>query len=72
MAVTRSELLNALASIGIFGTVAEGLLDGAIAIEPAANVAPIATPGTATAEDVADKVNEVIAALVASGAMLAA
>lgn len=72
MAVTRSELLTALASIGIFGTVAEGLLDGAIAIEPAANVAEIATPASATAEACALKINEVIEALVASGAMLAA
>lgn len=37
----------------------------------AENVAEIADPGTATAEDVADKVNEVIQALIASGAMKA-
>ena len=72
MAITRSELLEALASIGMFGTVAEGLLDGAIALEPAANVAVIATPASATAEDCANKINEILAALVASGAMLAA
>ena len=32
-------------------------------------VEPIADPGSATAEDVADKVNELIAALIAAGLM---
>lgn len=72
MAVTRAELLVSLASIGLFGSVAEGLLDGAIALAPADNVAEIAVPASATAETNATKINELIAALVASGAMLAA
>jgi hypothetical protein len=35
----------------------------------AVNVAEIADPGTATAEDVANKVNELIQALIAAGLM---
>lgn len=35
----------------------------------AANVAPIADPSTATAEDAANKINAVIASLVAAGVM---
>ncbi|MNF78416.1 hypothetical protein D3C84_605960 [compost metagenome] len=73
MAITRSELIEALASIGVFGAAAEGLLDGALGVvSQAANVAEIAVPATATPEDVALKVNELIQALVASGAMAAA
>lgn len=38
-------------------------------VEPSEEVAPIAEPETATAEDIADKVNEIISAMKASGLM---
>jgi len=47
------------------------VLGVANALTEAANVAAIADTSTATAEDVGDKVNEVIAALIAAGLMAA-
>lgn len=76
---TRTQIAEAVAKIGIYEAVNDGLLDGAT-IDPAsvedpitqqANIAAIATPATATAEDVANKVNAVIAALVAAGVLAA-
>ena len=66
---TRNDLIVALASIGVIGAAATGLLDGALnsTFTKAAAVADIPTPASATATDCANKINALLASLRTAG-----
>lgn len=66
---TRNELIDAIARIGVIGAVEAGLLDAVTGepFTPAADVADIADTTTADAEEVAEKVNELLTSLRAAG-----
>lgn len=65
---TREELYSAVAKIGTIGAIAEGLFDGlddsgSGGLTPGVDVANIADTSTADAEEIAEKVNELLTSL---------